>query len=383
MAKRTLTWVLIGLAVPCPRIGRATPPAGRARPMLLACYYVWYRTGEDKQSPWSNWTRKEAQASPEARRTRRPGEPPLSSAAYPLAGLYDSGDPAVAAWHVALAKAAGIDAFLVSWWDRFRGRDRSFETGILAAAEKHGFKVALLDERAQYHSDFAQYQQMLARALGKYKDSPAYLRVGGRPAVYLYQVAARPSLTPAKFARLKRHVESAVGPVYWIVDKIAHDPRAQAAGQADRVKTIPADWLAETGVDGFGFYSAFSNFRAHRYEELIGKYRHMTKLAHEAGHKMLLPVHPGHDNRRFNPQPYLMPRRDGQTLRDYLRAAEEAGADFLLVTSWNEWPETTVVEPAATWADPYLYLRILAEWRRARFVPPPEPPFVKRQRARP
>ena len=134
-------------------------------------------------------------------------------------------------------------------------------------------------------------------------------------------------------------------PVYWIVDKIAHDAKAQRAGQEDRVKCIPENWLATPGVDSFGFYSTFSNFRAHQYEELIGKYRYLVKLAHDAGRKMLLPVHPGHDNSHFRSDSYVMPRRDGDTLRDYLRAATEAGADFVLVTSWNEWPETTVVEP--------------------------------------
>jgi len=134
-------------------------------------------------------------------------------------------------------------------------------------------------------------------------------------------------------------------------------------------------------VDAFGFYSTFSHFRAHRYDELVGKYRYMTGLAHTAGKKTLLPVHPGHDNSRFSPQPYVMPRRDGQTLRDYLRAAEDAGADFILVTSWNEWPETTIVEPARSWPDPYLYVGILAEWKGIRFVTPREPASVA-ERAR-
>jgi hypothetical protein len=50
-----------------------------------------------------------------------------------------------------------------------------------------------------------------------------------------------------------------------------------------------------------------------------------------------------------------MPRRDGQTLRDFLRAATDAGADYVMVTSWNEWPESTVVEPSSSWPDPYQY----------------------------
>ncbi len=346
--------------------------------MVFAAYYVWYETGEHPRFPWWGWTRKEAAASPQARKSQRPGEPPMASAAYPLAGLYDSADLKVAGWHVRLAKAAGIDAFLVSWWDTHMGRDRAFESGILAAAEKGGFKVALLDERAQFHHDFDRYKAMVVRALRKYKDSPAYLRLDGRPVLYLYQVAREATLTPAKFAALKQHVEGAVGRVYWIVDKIAHDHAAQRAGDADRVKRIPTEWLAAPGVDAFGFYSTFSHFRAHRHAELAGKFRYMAGLAHAAGKRMLLPVHPGHDNSRFNPQPYVMPRRDGQTLRDYLRAAEDAGADYILMTSWNEWPETTVVEPASTWPDPYRYLRILAAWKGLRFAKPEAPDFRPR-----
>jgi hypothetical protein len=246
-----------------------------------------------------------------------------------------------------------------------------------AAAEKLGFKVALLDERAQYHAKLAQYQAMLVRALRKYKDSPAYLRLDSRPVVYLYQVASNPGLTPEEFTAVRHHVENEVGPVYWIVDKIAHDPKAQRAGDEARLKVIPANWLSTPGIDAFGFYSTFSNFRAHQHGELIGKYRYLAGLAHGAGKKMLLPVHPGHDNSHFRPDPYVMPRRDGQALRDYLQAATEAGADFIMVTSWNEWPETTVVEPSSSWPDPYLYLKILAEWKGVSFTPPPLPGTAK------
>jgi len=283
----------------------------------------------------------------------------------------------VAVWHVQLAKAAGFDAFLVDWWDTHNGLDQNVDRGIVAAAEKLGFKFALLDERAQFHNKLDDYKVMLTRALRRYKDSPVYLKLDGKPAVYLYQVATKPGLTPSDFTALKKHVEGEVGPVYWIVDKIAHDPKAQRAGDEDRVKCIPAEWLVTPGIDSFAFYSTFSNFKAHRYDELAGKYRYMTKLAHDAGKKMLLPVHPGHDNSYFRDDPYVMPRCDGQTLRDYLRAATDAGADYVMVTSWNEWPETTIVEPSSSWPDPYLYLKILADWKGIAFTAPPLPEKTK------
>jgi hypothetical protein len=340
------------------------------RPLLLANYYCWYHDGQHPKRPFLHWTYPSSATNALAKQAQQPGEPPPNSVFRPLAGCYDSADPKVAEWHVQLAQAAGIDAFLVDWWDTHNQLDQNMDRGILAAARKHGFKFALLDERAQFHQKFEDYQVMLARALKRYKDNPAYLRIDGRPVVYLYQVATSPGLTAAEFPLLKKHVEAEVGPVYWIVDKIAHDAKAAKDGDRDREKCIPADWLATPGVDCFGFYSTFSNFRAHEYATLAGKYRYLTKLAHDAGKRMLLPVHPGHDNSHFRDDPYVMPRRDGQTLRDHLRAATDARADYIMVTSWNEWPESTVIEPSSSWPDPYLYLKILADWKGVTFTPP-------------
>lgn len=350
----------------------AEPP----RPTVLAAYYIWYADGAHAAHPWRHWTHPDVvrQGGDPA---GRPGDPPPSSAAYPLAGLYSSRDPAVAEWHMRLARAAGIDAFLVSWWGPHQETDETFARVTLPAAERAGFKVALLDELAQFHHDHEAYARGLAHALARFADSPAWLRMDGRPVVYLYQVASNPGLTPAAFASVRRHVEDRVGPVFWIVDKIAHDHHA---GRPGRRKCIPAEWLPVDGVDAFAFYSTFSHFRADRHEDLVDEYRHIAGQAHAAGRRVVLPVHPGHDNTRWRADGYRMPRRDGDTLRDYLRAATDAGADAILVTSWNEWPETTVVEPAATWDDPYLFLRILAAWRGKAFEVPEGPPAPDRQR---
>jgi hypothetical protein len=44
-----------------------------------------------------------------------------------------------------------------------------------------------------------------------------------------------------------------------------------------------------------------------------------------------------------------------------------------MVTSWNEWPESTVIEPSSSWSDPYQYLKIVAEWKGVTFTQPPLP----------
>jgi hypothetical protein len=366
-------WLVSGGGLPA---AEAEVEPSRERPLLLANYYTWYHDGSHPKYAWHGWTRKEAEANPRALARQRADEPPPSSALRPLVGLYDSRDRAVAQWHAALAKAAGIDALLVDWWGTHMERDQNAEAGIIAACEAAGLAWAILDERAQFHQDLNAYAGWVIGAMKRYVARPHYLKIDGRPVWYLYQVAQQPGLTPEEFRVLRRRVEREVGDVYWIVDKIEHDHVAARVGNEDGEKRIPEEWLGVEEVDAFAFYSTFSNFRAERYEQLAGRYRQLVNLAHRAGKRMLLPVHPGHDNSCFRVAGdfYVMPRRDGQTLRDYLRAASDAGADYLMVTSWNEWPESTVVEPSADWEDPYQYLRILAEWRGKRFVPIPPPP---------
>ena len=52
-------------------------------------------------------------------------------------------------------------------------------------------------------------------------------------------------------------------------------------------------------------------------------------------------------------------------------------AGLVLVLRFNEWPESTVIEPSSSWADPYQYLKILAEWKGVEFRAPEEPQPVK------
>jgi hypothetical protein len=206
----------------------------------------------------------------------------------------------------------------------------------------------------------------MAAVFKRVKDNPAYLCMDGKPVVYLYQVPFAPRLTPETYATLTNDVEKEIGPVYWMMDKVGN---AQDGGLI-----FPENWLGIPNVQMMGFYGTFSLRRIWKYEELAPHYRRVTQQARAAGKEVFLPVHPGHDNSGFRPDDYfVIPRDDGATLRGYLRAVADAGADVALLTSFNEWPETTIVEPSSSWPDPYLYLKLLAEWKGVGFTAPPLP----------
>jgi len=323
--------------------------AAESKPALWAVYYAWYQTG-GKSSMWT------------VDGTTKP-----RSKAEPLIGYYSSDNPDVVRWHIRLAKAAGIEAFLVSWWGGGL-TGTALEKVILPIAAEEKFKVAMCSELAQFHHDVKKLAPHMAETLKRMKDSSAYLRVDGKPVVYLYQVPFAPKLTPATYAELQRGVEAEVGPVYWMLDKVTNE--------GDRGLNFPHEWLKIPAIPMFGFYGTFSIKRIWKYDDLAPHYTRLVQQAHAAGKKVFLPAHPGLDNSGIQSPHFIIPRDDGATLRGYLRAITDAGADVALLTSWNEWPETTVIEPSSSWPDPYRYLRILAEWRGVPFepVPPPQGP---------
>ena len=110
-------FTLVTALVLAPSVGALAVDAPQKRPLLLANYYCRYHEGRHTAKPFQNWTYPASATNSLARAAQRPGEPPPNSVFRPLAVWYDSADPAVAEWHVQLAKAAGIDGFLVDWWD--------------------------------------------------------------------------------------------------------------------------------------------------------------------------------------------------------------------------------------------------------------------------
>jgi hypothetical protein len=74
-----------------------------------------------------------------------------------------------------------------------------------------------------------------------------------------------------------------------------------------------------------------------------------------------------------NGAPLVLPRRDGELLKAFLHAIDAAQPEVAVVCSFNEWFEMTEVEPSATWPDPYLYLKLIAQWRGRVWETPPLP----------
>jgi Glycosyl hydrolase family 99 len=225
---------------------------------------------------------------------------------HPALGFYDSSSSAVIQSHVASMQAAGLTAGISSWW----GQNTPTDTRISALLANAGsFRWALYYEQegtadpsvAQIHADLA----YIAR---NYAAQPAFLRVDGRPVVFVYGGGD------------------------------------DGCGMADRWKA------ANLGIDAYTDLKIFPGYRActsqpdswHQYAPAIAR-------DHQAAYAFT--ISPGF-NKRSEAEPRLV--RDLARWASDVAAMKASGESWQLVTTFSEWGEGTQVEASTEFGNDYL-----------------------------
>jgi hypothetical protein len=344
------------------------------RPLLLAFYHPWYGTPSGSAQRWYKWDSFRFPDRYHPEKVKADGRREIATGDYPLIGPYDQGDREVVRWHFRLAKAAGIEGFLCSWW-KFRDRSTSwdqwqsdlFEKVLLPVAAEEGFKVGIIDECAHYVRSADQLLWRITNALPRFAQHPGYLKIENQPVWFVYQVWDD-WLTAEQARSYVKSAQAKVGDVFWIFDKL----KTVGTTNGPRMLVKP-EWLHIAEIDCFGTYSYFGHWRDIRPDTIRGLYGGFATEVRGAGKRVQLPISPGHDNTSVSSEPCAIPRENGATLRAFMDAVDSARPEIAVVCSFNEWLEMTEVEPSATWADPYLYLKLLAEWRGLRWREPELP----------
>jgi hypothetical protein len=156
------------------------PPPNRSQPAFpirAAFFYAWYPEA---------WSR-------DGLTTFSKYEPSL--------GLYDASSRRVAAEHVAAMRYGNIPVGIYSWWGRGSKTDERFATHLDVARETP-FRWAIYYELEGYGDpDVDQLRADLHYLRDKYFSNPAYLKVGGRPVVFVYGDGAQPCSVAARWAQ--------------------------------------------------------------------------------------------------------------------------------------------------------------------------------------
>ncbi len=280
--------------------------------LVLAFYYGWWgsRTGPSKA--WRHW---------------RPWRPRMSVPHVPTLGYYDSRDPKVIGRHIELAKKAGIDGFVLSWWAE-SGHDPQVLGLLLAEAKKRDFRITVYVEQARKRERLRQRLKFIIDGFG---DHPAFLQADGRPVIFFYdpvhQVVDR---------RDMRHALQGLKG-YWV------------AGQSDgrHLARLDAMHVYYIARDPMGY------MRNLRTTSAVAMLRDTPVIA---------TVTPGYDDRLERSPGFHRPREGGRTFDRLWRGAWQA--DWVLLVSWNEWHEGSQLEPSEEYGERYLELtrRHRARW---------------------
>ncbi len=289
---------------------------------VLAFYYPWYGTPQTS-GRWVHWKQVDA-----------PRRRIANSTHFPVLGAYDSHDPAIVERHIRWAKQAGIDALIASWWQPNDFHDRAFPL-LLKTAQQHGIEVTAYFETVP-NGKRTQALEDVLYLLEHYGHHPAWLKVGGKPVLFVYTRAVR-QIDLSGWLWVTTEVERRFpGGAVFIGDELS----APAAYVFDGIHTYNV--TAQTAGRNPGQIRQWADSAFRQIVQIAPRHRIACAT-----------VIPGYDDSRLDrplPRPITV-RHDGQTYRMLWEAAIDANPDWVLITSFNEWHEGSQIEPSVEHGD--------------------------------
>ncbi len=325
-----LACALFGLAALAPA-GQA--PASRPEIRLrntprqaLAFYYGWYGN-PDVSKRWYHWKNVDVAAKHIDESTH-----------FPTLGAYDSHDPKIVDLHCRQAKEAGLTGFIVSWWRKDDFHDEGMPL-MLDTARKHGLAISVYYETVPPRGKPTVEGAVddLLYIVRKYGGHPAWLKVGGRPVIFVYGRAVGELKLDGWAKVIDEFTTKYPGGAVFIGDRIT----PEAARVFDGIHTYNP-----TGLTKGKSVAEIRAWAGTTFPEWV-KTAGPDRIA-------CVTIIPGYDDSvqpsRKPPRP-ITDRHDGQTYRVMWEQAIAANPDWIIVTSWNEWHEGSEIEPSAELGD--------------------------------
>lgn len=275
-------------------------PYNEARP-VLAYYYTWWGPGD------------------------------FSNTLYQPTEAYNSDDAAVMQRHIQQAQAAGIDGFVVSWLGAGNRTDQNLAK-LMDLAQQSGFRASVHFETPL----FAPYGpgDVVAQLRELYRtrlSHPAVITYQGRPVIFFWRAGIFDNGT---WSAIRAEVDPERRAV-WIADG---DQFGILAGDAwDGISPYAIAWSGSPGVH-------LQSWAA--------------KAAAVAPEKLYIPpVSPGCDDSAARAATCIQGRQDGAYYQATLDGAMAVNPPWaVMVSTFNEWKESTQIEPGTAYGDQYLQM---------------------------
>lgn len=296
----------------------------------------------------------------------------------PVLGMYNSSDPAVVERHIAWCSRYGIDFLVIDWWPTRPQQNKVLEEGFLRAANIGDIRWCIFYETQALGVDRAtgtiiwteekidRFISDLLELSSTYFNHPGYLKIAGRPVIFLYLTRNFRGKTRAAIERARAALRDKgfdpfiIGDeVFWRVaaDGEGEDPSSgwtetPQRGRIELFDGITTYNIYETRKHEHGGYAAGSRYLP-EVEELYRRYREVC-----GEEVVFIPnVIPGYNDRplRRSREHYVIPRQwdhgdpSGSLFPVLFYRLGLAYADpevpMIMITSWNEWNEDTAIEP--------------------------------------
>lgn len=301
--------------------------AGRdpSRPLVLAHVMPWFETKE-KSGGWGwHWTMDR----------KDPSKGEIAAHQRPLIGPYDSSDPAVVAYQVALMKAAGVDGVVIDWYGLggFKDYESIHRASLLLVKEikKAGLRFAVCMEDnigARFMKEAGMKREEATAKVAEafiwleanWLRDEAYVRLEGKPVLLIF------------------------GPQYlqekeWLVirRRMTSEPLTYALPHLS----------ATPGVDGRFVWIPVYDGRTVAPEAWKAELAAWQQGPKED--RRIAAAFPGYHD--FYAQAGTRPSygriedRGGATFAESLELAMTSGAPIVQIATWNDYGEGTAIEP--------------------------------------
>jgi hypothetical protein len=253
--------------------------------------------------------------------------------------LYNSDDTGAMARQIDQAKGAGIDAFVVNWWGQGNRTEKNLKSMLDVAGQK-GFRLTVdFDINSPFMGGVGSYAGNLRHLHSVHATHPAYLRYQGRPVVFFYNVSRLPVGT-------------------WQSLRDQADPERKALWIAEGV-----DLKYQSVFDGHHLYSITWPNRIPPAQTLPKWGDRVRAYNRQNGTAKLwvATVMPGYDDRKVRPGNGFARSRDGgEYYGQAWQAAIASKPHWVVINSFNEWPEGSYIEPSQAYGG--LYMDLTREW---------------------
>ncbi len=307
------------------------------KPVVGVYYYPWFRAPAARQSNhWRNAMRQRL-------------VPPQG----PKAGLYRSSDPNVVADHIAQSVRGGISFWASSWWRPGDRTDQTLRGVILRHPDAGKLKYAILYESTgrlgtSAKPNYSRWINDLIYLKRTYFDHPYYLRIDGKPVIFVY-------LTREYF-RNRGHEA--------LQEARAKFPNLYIVGDDVFGAGYRAEWAknfdAVTAYDVYG-QSVGQLGGTHAALELLARnYATAKTAANSVGVAFMPTIAPGYNDTAVRPGHPGRARyftdvedsKEGDIFRAMIKDVALPNLDpkcgrIMMVTSFNEWFEDSQIEATA------------------------------------